>query len=137
MNAVFADSFYYIALLNPDDSAHEIAVRHTEALSTPVVTTAWVLAEVADALCLPTRRQAVVELIRVVRLGRGARLIPARQRQFERGFELFGRRGDKSWSLTDCISFVTMKELGLRSALTADRHFIQAGFKALMTDEAP
>jgi uncharacterized protein len=41
-------------------------------------------------------------------------------------------RRDKEWSLTDCISFVVMKERGLTEALTADHHFEQAGFKALL-----
>jgi hypothetical protein len=47
------------------------------------------------------------------------------------GFELFASRADKSWSLTDCISFAVMTERGLSDALTADRHFEQAGFRAV------
>ena len=41
-------------------------------------------------------------------------------------------RRDKNWSLTDCISFVVMKDRGPTQALTADHHFEQAGFKALL-----
>jgi predicted nucleic acid-binding protein len=51
---------------------------------------------------------------------------------FERGFDLFCARVDKDWSLTDCISFVVMQERGLTEALTADRHFEQAGFTILL-----
>lgn len=36
------------------------------------------------------------------------------------------------WSLTDCISFEVMGEFGLTEALTADHHFEQAGFRALL-----
>lgn len=46
--------------------------------------------------------------------------------------QLYTQRPDKDWSLTDCISFVVMKQHGLTEALTADRHFEQAGFKALL-----
>jgi len=34
--------------------------------------------------------------------------------------------------MTDCISFLVMEEQGLHDALTADEHFVQAGFKAVM-----
>ena len=43
-------------------------------------------------------------------------------------------RSDKSWSLTDCISFVVMGEHGITDALTGDRHFEQAGFRALLRE---
>ena len=36
---------------------------------------------------------------------------------------------DKEFSFTDCTSFVVMKERRLRTALTTDRHFVQAGFE--------
>ena len=60
-----------------------------------------------------------------------AEVIPPEAALFDRGCELYATRSDKNWSLTDCISFVVMKERGLTDALTADRHFEQAGFKAL------
>lgn len=46
--------------------------------------------------------------------------------------DLYRARPDKEWSLTDCTSFVVMNECGLTDALTGDRHFEQAGFKALL-----
>jgi hypothetical protein len=45
---------------------------------------------------------------------------------------LYGERGDKNWGLTDCVSFVLMRREGLGEALTADVHFRQAGFRALL-----
>ncbi len=44
----------------------------------------------------------------------------------------YGGRPDKEWSLTDCISFVVMQDEQIIEALTADRHFEQAGFKVLL-----
>lgn len=38
---------------------------------------------------------------------------------------------DKDFSFTDCTSFVVMRELRLRAALTTDRHFLQAGFEVI------
>ncbi len=50
----------------------------------------------------------------------------------ERGVDLYARRPDKAWSLTDCISFVVMADRKLTEALTGDHHFEQAGFLALL-----
>ena len=41
-------------------------------------------------------------------------------------------RPDKAWSLVDASSFVIMKQLGIQTALTTDRHFEQAGFIRLL-----
>jgi predicted nucleic acid-binding protein len=59
-------------------------------------------------------------------------VIPASQELFDKGVELYDARPDKQWSLTDCISFVLMEQRGITEALTADRHFEQAGFVALL-----
>jgi predicted nucleic acid-binding protein len=48
------------------------------------------------------------------------------------GVDLYRRRPDKAWSLTDCISFVVMQREGITEALTGDQHFEQAGFVALL-----
>jgi hypothetical protein len=60
-------------------------------------------------------------------------IMPPCQRLFDQGLDLYARRLDKDWSLTDCISFVVMEEHGLHEALTGDNHFEQAGFKPLFT----
>lgn len=59
-------------------------------------------------------------------------IVPASQLLFDQGLALYADRPDKEWSLTDCISFVVMREQGLSEALTGDRHFEQAGFRALL-----
>jgi len=53
---------------------------------------------------------------------------------FNKAFELYKQHSDKTWGLVDCISFVVMRELGVSQALTSDKHFVQAGFRALMLD---
>jgi predicted nucleic acid-binding protein len=59
-------------------------------------------------------------------------VVPAGRTLLERAFELYAERPDKDWSLTDCVSFVVMAERGITDALTADHHFEQAGFTALL-----
>ena len=49
-----------------------------------------------------------------------------------RGVDFFEQRSDKEWSLTDCLSFLVMRDEGITQALTGDHHFEQAGFTALL-----
>ena len=60
------------------------------------------------------------------------RLVRATPELLQRGRKLYEDRPDKEWPLTDCISFAVMQEEQVGEALTADRHFEQAGFKALL-----
>jgi len=132
MNAVFADTYYYLAFLSESDAAHDRAVRLSRDLAGKTVTTAWVLTEVADALAAPPQRFLFLALYERLRSNPNVTIVPPAAATFEQGVELYARRPDKSWSLTDCISFAVMQEYGLSDALTGDHHFEQAGFRALL-----
>lgn len=132
MNARFADSFYYLAIINPNDAFHERAVRVSDCFEGQVVTTAWVLTEVADALAAPAQRASFLSLLETLRDDAEVTIVPAQEDIFEAGIDLYARRPDKEWSLTDCISFIAMQEHGITEALTGDHHFEQAGFVALL-----
>jgi hypothetical protein len=131
MTPVFADTFYFIALFNPDDSAHKRAAEYA-GLVDRVVSTEWVLLELADRLSDTANRH----LFSVIRTGLYANplaeVVPLDSGLHERAVALYTQMTDKDWSLTDCVSFLVMRERGLTEALTADRHFEQAGFVALL-----
>lgn len=128
----FADSFYFLALFNPRDAAHARARAASEQLHGSLVTTDWVLTEMADALCDAVNRRGCVEFINDLRCSSRVDIEPASRAWFDAGMELFQQRPDKDWSLTDCISFAVMQHRGILDALTGDRHFEQAGFRALL-----
>ena len=132
MRTVFADSFYYLALLNPDDSAHLEAVELARALRCRVITTAFVIIEIADAMGSSDQRSHVLKLLKNLSADPNVTVLPPNEDLYEAGLDLYAQRPDKDWSLTDCISFVVMKEEGLAEALTGDHHFEQAGFVALL-----
>ncbi len=131
MNELFADSFYFIALLNPNDQYHPAVVQLIRTLKRPMVTTAWVLTEVADAQSSPQHRGQVHRFLTDLPAQSRTRVIVADESWYARGLTLYGARPDKAWSLTDCISFEVMTELGLTEALTGDHHFEQAGFQTI------
>jgi predicted nucleic acid-binding protein len=132
MTDVFADAFYYIALLNPADRWHNVAIEATRNLQGRLVTTSWILVEVADALCAPSIRTYCYRFLQQLPSEPNTLIIPGEPHWYERGLIRFGSRRDKEWSLTDCISFEVMTQYGIHDALTGDQHFQQAGFNAMM-----
>ena len=50
MTPVFADTFFFLALINRRDAAHAKAVAVATVQTRPLITTAWVLTELADGL---------------------------------------------------------------------------------------
>jgi hypothetical protein len=121
-----------MAVFNEDDVAHEEAIRFSRKIDLPVVLTDFIVFELANALSRRQSRQKFVGLVSCLRSNPACRIIPISKALFDAGFSLYAERPDKDWSLTDCISFVVMNRLRLTEALTADRHFEQAGFKVLL-----
>jgi predicted nucleic acid-binding protein len=91
-----------------------------------------VLLEFANAISASRARERFERVLARLRSESDATIIAPEPGLFDRGCQLYISRPDKEWSLTDCISFVVMECEGLSDALTADRHFEQAGFRALL-----
>jgi predicted nucleic acid-binding protein len=132
MTECFADTFLFLALINPRDRAHQAAVKSVDELRAPLVTTAWVLTELADGLCARATRGTFLMLESRLRADPRVVVVPSSRDLFDRAMGLYRSRPDKDWSLTDCVSFVVMRERGITEALTGDHHFEQAGFRALL-----
>lgn len=96
-----------------------------------LLTTEWVLMELADALSAPEVRSTAVAFLQAVRTDPLFDVVGYDSIVYRDGLNLYSLRPDKHWSLTDCISFVVMSEHNLSDALTADHHFEQAGFRAV------
>lgn len=127
MNTAFADSFYWIAMLDPRDRHHEWAINIQ--IPPRLVTSRPVLIEVMNALSAVRTRAIVSQFWHDCHQLERLEIVPDDGRLVERAAELFSRRLDKAWSFTDCISFTIMSERGIRCALTGDHHFVQAGFE--------
>jgi hypothetical protein len=132
MNRVFADSFYFFAMLNPRDDMHRKALQFATGSEEPIVTTAWVLTEIADGLAATTYRTAFSRLVARLQADTMNEIVPPTEELMTRGIELYDARPDKQWSLTDCISFLVMQDRHITQALTGDHHYEQAGFEALL-----
>jgi predicted nucleic acid-binding protein len=133
MTEVFADTYYFIAVLGPDGPERRRALQVGGATSgRRLITTAWVMTEVGSFMRRPHERTAFVELVKKLEAINNALLLPAEADLWSRGLKLYESRLDKEWSLVDCVSFVVMNDRKLTDALTGDHHFEQAGFRALL-----
>jgi len=137
VSAVFADTFYWIALTNKRDSAHR-AVMEWSRNPAPrsVVTSDEVLTEflafcASDTMLRGAAGRAVTGLLNDPDI----RVLPQSRTSFLEGLELYNSRPDKGYSLTDCISMRTMRREGLTDVLTNDRHFEQEGFRRLFQND--
>ena len=135
MTAVFADTSYFLAFLGPSDQYHERALAWSRSLRAGIVTTEYVVVEVGNSLTQGADRAMFIDFYRQLRADPNSHVILASPELLNRGVELFARRPDQDWGLTDCISFVVMSDRGLTDALSADRDFEQAGFRALLRHE--
>jgi uncharacterized protein len=134
---IFLDTAYVNALVNTRDQWHDAAVQWQRKLSAEkrrLVTTEFVLVEIADGLAAVRFRGQAVQVIATLQASILVEIIPASSQLFTAALELYRSRGDKDWGLTDCASFVVISERGLSEALTTDDHFRQAGLRALLLE---
>ena len=137
MRTLFADTSYWIALLNPRDELSKKAQAFSEEQQPfRIVTTEMVLVEFLAYVSKRGKyfRKRAVERVRYLRASPDVEIVPQTPEQFQAALEFYASRLDKRSSLTDCASFNLMSETKIWEALTADHDFEQAGFIALLKD---
>ncbi|MFB1491020.1 MULTISPECIES: type II toxin-antitoxin system VapC family toxin [unclassified Thiocapsa] len=138
MQTVFADTCYWIALLNPRDQLHDRTVRVSQSLrSVRIVTTDEVLTEFLNyfgdrGVLL---RQTATRMVAQIQVDKKIHIEPQSRETFDAGFRFFRARLDKGYSLTDCISMDLMQHMQLTEVLTNDGHFSQEGFSCLLRED--
>lgn len=133
MKTYFADTSYWLALELTDDQNHGSALAHWLKLvktSFAIVTTSYVFDETITYLNSRNHHEKAVEVGENLLLSPTIELVHIDESLFFEGWTMFQKYQDKRYSLTDCLSFVVMKEKGLETALTFDKHFVQAGFNS-------
>jgi predicted nucleic acid-binding protein len=131
VNAVFADTFFYLALLDDTEPDHKRALAESK-IPRLIVTTEFILLELGNSCARAEDHADFLALVAGMRASPRVKIVPLNSELFNRGLARMRERSDKDWSLTDCISFAVMEDEGLHEVLTGDRHFEQAGFKSLL-----
>lgn len=134
MRSLFADTFYWTALLNPKDVWHQRVKTFNRTLTQPyLVTTDEVLTEFLNFFSSYDikMRYGAVQRVQNILESNYVQVIEQTHESFLSGIALYTQRQDKEYSLTDCISMCTMRQLGINEVLTHDKHFTQEGFTIL------
>jgi len=132
MKAYFADTSFWLALELNDDQNHEKALKYWQSLiktTFAIVTTSYVFDEVVTYLNNRNHHEKAIEVGENLLLSPTIELIHVDENLFFEGWTMLRQRQDKRYSLTDCVSFVVMRQKDLEISLTFDRHFSQAGFR--------
>ena len=134
---LFVDTSGFYAALDARDAHHSLAatvIADTVRSGQRIVFTDYVITESLN-LCVARRGHHVaVRMLDFLDMSRAGIRLSIDPEWFEKAARFFRKHADKTFSFTDCTSFIVMKELGLRRALTTDHHFRQAGFEAILAD---
>ncbi len=136
---VLLDTSLILALENKNDPHHERAKALDRELlgQNGVLLLHWgILLEIADGYARVGRRARGLQLLAQFEEEEGYRLCPITESLLYEALALYRARPDKDWGLTDCVSFELMKREKITEALSADVHFRQAGFTALLLETA-
>ena len=128
------DTIYILSLEIQNDSAHQRVLQNWANLAKSnafLVTTTYVFDEVVTVFNSRNLHYKAVEVGNRLLESPDLELIQIDQTLFDRGWQYFQKHKDKSYSLTDCLSFIVMQEREIVTALTLDNHFSQAGFQTL------
>src|SRR3990172_5761691 len=129
---ILVDTAYVLALVNERDQYHDRAQELADLFEGhDLLITDAVLLEIGNALARGFKEQAI-EIITYFFESEEVEIFRHSSQIFDKAFALYKKYADKEWSLVDCISFIVMRERGIKQALTFDRHFEQAGFVAIM-----
>ena len=134
-NEVFFDANYAVALVVRADEHHPTAKALAEEIArrgTRIVTTYAVMLEIGNSLAKQKHRSAAVGILDYLVADPTVEIVPFTTDLYSKSIRLYAERTDKNWGLTDCMSFIVMRERNITDALTFDRHFEQAGFNALL-----
>jgi uncharacterized protein len=135
MRRLFADTYYWIAIINDRDQGHAKAEAISQTLrQATLITTQEILSEVLTYFCEHGQfvRRVVTTFVRNIMNDPNIAVHPQSDQSFLNGLTLYEARSDKRYSHADCVSMVVMRQETLAEVLTDDEHFTQEGFTTLL-----
>ena len=124
-----------IAISNKNDSYYQKAYKYSLDLTdTIIVAHDLILAEFLNFYSARGGhfRNIALEYINLIQQHPNILIKSISGEYFDKGLMLYGKRRDKTYSFTDCVSISIILEEEIKEVLTTDRHFEQEGFVRLL-----
>jgi predicted nucleic acid-binding protein len=132
---IFVDTSGLYALVDRKDAHHPVAravIERGLRSGRRLLATDYIVAEAVNLANARSGSRVATRVFDLIEQSAGIRIEWIGAARFDITKAFFRKYSDHDYSFTDCTSFVVMRELKLRQALTSDRHFTQAGFEALL-----
>ncbi|MDD5260469.1 MAG: PIN domain-containing protein [Methylacidiphilales bacterium] len=131
---IFVDTHGFYVWADTADPMHERAASLLRPIQRRFITTEWILIETVNLFVARRKAHWAAELLDFVAHTSALQIVPAASEQFQSACRLWEAYRDHAFPLTDCTSFVVMREFRLKDALTADGHFRVMGFNPMLAD---
>jgi len=134
MKSLFVDTGFFLALEIKTDQNHAAAKHYWQKLKltpVPMVTTTYVMDETVTFLNTRGWHDKAVNVGNRLLNSTAIQLVHIDEVFFQLAWAYFQQHADKTYLLTDCLSFIVMQHQGIQAALSFDKHFTQACFLRL------
>ncbi len=129
---LFLDTSGLLCLFDTGNNQHKDAGKHFKNAKS-LITTNYILAEFVPLThARRLKRANALNFLKTLILLPRIELIWVDEDLHNRAMRLLDSRLDKNYSLCDAVSFIVMRERGIATALTTDKHFEQENFVKLL-----
>ena len=129
---IFIDSSAFLALEDESDQYHAEALQFREQVLRKrryeVITSSYILNETLTLIRFKISIKASIDFSKKIRMSEVVKMVQVSRELEEKALDIFERYDDKDFSFTDCVSFVIMREMGIKEAFAFDQHFDQMEF---------
>ena len=129
MQKLFVDTSAWFAFSYAKDPDHARVMEFLREFRGELLTSNFVLDELVTLVLTRAGHSPAVKIGDHLRNPTVVTLIWVTQEDEEKAWNFFQRMKDKTYSFTDCTSFILMKRLQVSNVLSLDVHFEQAGFQ--------
>jgi len=131
MERAFVDTSAWFAYANRQDPDHRRIRAALQTFQGRLITSNFVFDETVTLCLYRLGRQVAATVGEVLRDPTVVALLRITPEDEQHAWVLWLARPDKTYSFTDCTSFVIMRRLGLQSAIAVDTDFQREGFLLL------